>query len=142
MQLKRFQHLLDVHGPRPEAWPAAERAAAERLVAADRTAAAALAEARRLAAWLDCCSPAVAAGAAERVLRGLSRLPPQRGGFAWLGWLRKDELAPAWPSLAALATVAAIGFLVGLASLDRPTTAAEVDVSALMLESGITGLGQ
>jgi hypothetical protein len=142
MQLRRFQRLLDIHGPRPEAWPAAERAAAERLAASDPVAGAALAEAQRLAAWLDRCNPAVVPGAAERVLRGLGRLPPQRTGFAWLSWLRKDELAPAWPSVAAFATVAAIGFLVGITSLDRPSHMAEYDVSALMPDSGITGLGQ
>jgi hypothetical protein len=76
------------------------------------------------------------------VLRGLVSLPPQRSGFVWLSWLRKDEFAPAWPSLAAFATVAAIGFLVGITSLDRPTAPAEVDVSSLMLETGVTGLGQ
>jgi hypothetical protein len=142
MQLKRFQRLLDIHGPRPEAWPLAERAAAERLAARDPGAASALAEARRLAACLDRCRPTVPAGAAERVLRGLVSLPPQRSGFVWLAWLRKDEFAPAWPSLAAFATVAAIGFLVGITSLDRPSSPAEVDVSSLMLETGVTGLGQ
>ncbi|MFO1059810.1 MAG: hypothetical protein U1E53_22930 [Dongiaceae bacterium] len=84
----------------------------------------------------------MAADAAARVLRGLDRLPPQRSGFAWLGWLRKDEMAPAWPSLAAFATVAAIGFLVGITSLDRPAAPAAFDISALMPDGGIAGLGQ
>ena len=57
----------------------------------------------------------------DRVLRRLSApLPRQR--FAWnrlpdvlLDW----QFAPAWPRMAALACCAAIGFVVGIAGIDR-----------------------
>ena len=58
----------------------------------------------------------------ERVLRRLSgRLPRQKQPL-WrlpsvlLNW----EFAPAWPRMAALVCCAALGFVIGIAGLDRP----------------------
>jgi hypothetical protein len=120
MTLARFQHLLDVHGADPARWPQPESAAAERLLAADDDATAALAQARALDAF-------IARGGevhtdASGVLRSLTaqRLPPQRRRFLWRQWpseLLTFDFAPAWPRLAALAGVAALGFVIGLTDI-------------------------
>ena len=60
--------------------------------------------------------------AAERVLKRLSGPLPRQKQPLWrlpsvlLNW----EFAPAWPRMAALACCAALGFVVGIAGLDRP----------------------
>ena len=60
--------------------------------------------------------------AVERVLRRLSGPLPRQKQPLWrlpavlLNW----EFAPAWPRMAALACCAALGFVVGIAGLDRP----------------------
>ena len=67
-------------------------------------------------------TPPVEEAAVNRVLKRLAGpLPPQKRPF-WrlptvlLNW----DLAPAWPRMAALACCAALGFVVGIAGLDRP----------------------
>lgn len=124
MTLARLQRLLDVHGTDPARWPQPERVAAERLLAADGGAAAALAQARALDALIrrDAAAQADAAG----VLRVLAArpLPPQRRRFLWRRWpseLLTLDFAPAWPRLAALAGVAALGFVIGLTDLGSIT---------------------
>jgi hypothetical protein len=124
MTLARFQHLLDVHGADLARWPQPLRTAAERLLAADRAATAALAQARALDALIAREAPAEAD--ATGVLRALAAraLPPQRRRFLWRQWpseLLTFDFAPAWPRLAALAGIAAMGFIIGLADLG-PTT--------------------
>jgi len=120
MTLTRFERLLDVHGADLTRWPQAQRDAAERLLAADLAAAGALARARALDALIAREAPAQDDVAA--VLRGLERqpLPPQRRRFLWRQWpseLLNLDFAPAWPRLAALAGVAALGFVIGLTDL-------------------------
>jgi hypothetical protein len=62
--------------------------------------------------------------AVERVLKRLSgslarqKQPLWRLPSVLLNW----EFAPAWPRMAALACCAAIGFVVGIAGLDRSST--------------------
>jgi hypothetical protein len=62
--------------------------------------------------------------AVERVLKRLSGSLPRQKQPLWrlpsvlLNW----EFAPAWPRMAALACCAAIGFVVGIAGLDRSST--------------------
>jgi hypothetical protein len=54
------------------------------------------------------------------------RLPPQRRHFLWRQWpteLLNLEFTPAWPRLAALAGLAALGFLIGLSDIGGPMTA-------------------
>ena len=60
--------------------------------------------------------------AIDRVLRQLSGPLPRQKQPLWrlpavlLNW----EFAPAWPRMAALACCAALGFVIGIAGLDRP----------------------
>ncbi|KAI94565.1 hypothetical protein T281_10240 [Rhodomicrobium udaipurense JA643] len=83
MTRARFQDLLDMHGSDLAAWPAADRSAAERLVANDADAAAAFAEARQLdglirASLATSSSEAENEAIAARLLDALpSTLPPQ-----------------------------------------------------------------
>jgi anti-sigma factor RsiW len=128
MTLARFQHLLDVYGADLARWPQARRAAADRLLAADPAAAAALARARQLDA-LIARDPLSADADAGRIMLAMEtrRLPPQRRHFLWRRWpteLLDLDFAPAWPRLAALAGVAALGFVIGLTDLAGPLTAA------------------
>ena len=127
MTLGRFQHLLDVHGADLARWPAPQRAAAERLLATDGAATAALAQARGLDALIVRDAPAQAD--ATGILRALAArpLPPQRRRFLWRQWpseLLTLDFAPAWPRLAALAGVAALGFIIGLIDLGPMTVGA------------------
>ena len=125
MTFARFQHLLDVHGADLARWPQPQRAAAERLLATDRTATSALAQARALDALIAREAPADATG----VLRALAArpLPPQRRRFLWRRWpseLLTLDFVPAWPRVAALAGVAALGFVIGLVDLGPMTVSA------------------
>jgi hypothetical protein len=67
-------------------------------------------------------APADDEAAVERVLQRLSGPLPRQKQPLWrlpavlLNW----EFAPAWPRMAALACCAALGFVVGIAGLDRP----------------------
>ena len=60
--------------------------------------------------------------AVARVLKRLSGPLPRQKQPVWrlpailLNW----EFAPAWPRMAALACCAALGFVIGIAGLDRP----------------------
>jgi hypothetical protein len=66
-------------------------------------------------------APPVDEAAVARVLARLSPLPRQKLPFWRLpGVLLDWQFAPAWPRLAALAGCLALGFLIGLAGLDRP----------------------
>jgi hypothetical protein len=127
MTLARFQRLLDAHGADLARWPQPLRTAAERLLAADGAATAALAQGRALDALIAHETPAEAD--ATGVLRALAArpLPPQRRRFLWRQWpseLLTLDFAPAWPRLAALAGVAALGFVIGLVDLGPMTVAA------------------
>lgn len=121
MTLGRFQHALDAYGADLSRWPQSQRNAAERLMASDPAAAAAFAQARALDALIAREATSMQADAAG-VLRRLETrpLPPQRRRFLWRQWpneLLNLDFAPAWPRLAALAAVAAFGFVVGLTDL-------------------------
>jgi hypothetical protein len=119
MKLDEFRDRLDAHGADLSAWPEAERAAAERLLAGDPAARVALHDAQQLdrliARSLSAGSTDAAAG---RVLAALARpLPPQRRSllsWAWPAALLDVDLAPARPRIAALAGVAALGVVLGL----------------------------
>jgi anti-sigma factor RsiW len=128
MTLARFQHFLDVYGADLAGWPQSRRRAAERLLASDRAAAAALARARARALDALIAREAPAQADAAGVLRALETraLPPQRRRFLWRLWpseLLDLDFAPAWPRLAALAGVAALGFVIGLTDVAGPITA-------------------
>jgi hypothetical protein len=124
---ENFEHFLDLNGADPARWPQAQRQAAERLVASDPVAAAALARARQLAS-LIAREPVAADAAAARILRAIETrpLPRQRRPLLWGRWpaeLLTIDFAPAWPRLGALATVAVLGFVIGLTDLAGPITA-------------------
>ena len=64
-------------------------------------------------------SPGADSGATARVLDVLAKpLPPQRRSLRhWPAALLRWDFAPAWPSVAALAGCAVIGFAIGTLSL-------------------------
>lgn len=84
---------------------------------------------------------------AARVMAKLDgTLPPQKHATRW-SWpqlLLDWQFAPAWPRMAALATCAALGFIVGSAGvghLGKHETGARSDVSQLVFEpEPLTGL--
>jgi len=143
MTLTRFQRLLDIHGAAPARWPQPERAAAERMLAADSAATAALAQARALDALIgrEGEMPAEATG----VLRALAvkPLPPQRRRFLWRRWpneLLTLDFAPAWPRLAALAGVAALGFVIGLTDVGSITLGPNAEESVSIVADNDLGV--
>jgi hypothetical protein len=144
MRRGNFHRLLDIHGARLERWPQAERHAAERLLAADARARVARDEAGRLEALLDRYAPPADARAAARILQRLAALPAQRRSAGWAWSLRWEEFVPTWPSLATFATIAVLGILVGLSSIDASLLGSgEFDISGLILDSSpAIGLGQ
>jgi hypothetical protein len=128
MKLSRFRDLLDAHGSDIARWPRPVQGAARKLLAQDGEAQAAQAQAQRIDALIAAAERKPAAAQVEaavgRVTAALLArpLPPQRrrGFFAWWGWpaeLLDLDFAPAWPRIAALASVAALGFALGLAEL-------------------------
>jgi hypothetical protein len=137
MRRGNFHRLLDIHGAELSRWPAGERRAAERRLAADGKARAARDEARRLEAMLDLYAPPVDRLSGERILRRLAALPAQRRPGAWWRWsLPRDALTPAWPSLATFATLAVLGILVGLGNVDANLLGSgEFDISNLVLDA-------
>jgi hypothetical protein len=156
MNRDRFQDLLDARGADLSAWPAADRATAERLIASDAGAAEALAGARRLDALIRRSLEAVSPEAgredlAARVLSGLGRLPAQEARPTRAAQPRSAPkpwaFSPAflWPPAraAAFACAAGLGIALGAffaqqATLDRKALAAsseEADVTAVMFQN-------
>jgi hypothetical protein len=135
MTLKQFKRLLDAHGADMQRWPAAERRAARALLARDDAARKAQHDAAELDRWLEAYDPPSEAGAAARVVAGLSTLPPQsvdwRRAVAEFWW----ELRPV-PRVPAIVAMLLLGFIVGLGSLDvaRGVAGTRVDLSALLFE--------
>jgi hypothetical protein len=150
MTRAQLQRLLDAHGAEPPHWPAAQRETAQRLIASDEAARRLLEDARRLDQTLRSAmqTPEVDA---ERLLAALTArpLPSQQHGLLarwWPAALARVDFAPAWPRVAVLASVAALGFAVGLTTVgDRiaadltgaPPAAEDV---ALFDPDAITGL--
>ena len=83
-------------------------------------------------------APPADEAAVERVLKRLGGPLPRQKQALWqlpavlLNW----EFAPAWPRVAALACCAALGFVVGIAGLDRPFDRLDASLSA-----GSRGIG-
>jgi anti-sigma factor RsiW len=118
MKLDEFRDWLDAHGADLSAWPEAQRAAADRLLADDPAAHAALQEVRELDRLIAASVSGAHDASAGRVLARLARpLPPQRRSrlsWAWPAALLDVDLAPARLRIAALAGVAALGVVLGL----------------------------
>ncbi len=145
MTLDRLQQLLDAKGADLPRWPAAERRAAEQLIARDPAAAAALMRARSLDRLIAAhVQPADASEA--RVMQAFARpLPPQGRRPRWTRWpveLLDFDFAPAWPRLAALACVGVLGFLVGFTDLVVPigSGALPADAAAAAGDADIGGV--
>lgn len=83
-------------------------------------------------------APPADEAAVERVLKRLGGPLPRQKQALWqlpavlLNW----EFAPAWPRVAALACCAALGFVVGIAGLDRPFDRLDASLTA-----GSRGIG-
>jgi hypothetical protein len=124
MTLQRLRAMLDAYGAAPDHWPAAERSAAEALIAGSAEAARAVAEARALDMALDESTAQVPADALARLTPATAFPPPraaeQRAAVKIApspkrGWA--TALADAfWPRAAVFASIAALGIVVGLAS--------------------------
>ena len=123
MNNEQLQIFLDSHGAEPARWPAAQRDTVERLIAHDPAAHSIFAEARQLDALLARVHDVDTddAAATARVLARLSSLPRQKRPFwHWPSVLLDWQFMPAWPRVVALAGCAAVGFMIGIAGLDRP----------------------
>jgi hypothetical protein len=96
-------------------------------------------------------APKPDAAAVARVLARLSGPLPRQKMALWrlpavlLDW----QFAPAWPRVAALAGCAALGFVIGIAGLDRPidrlntpfAVASRVDLGSVVFEpEALTGV--
>jgi hypothetical protein len=143
MTLVEFRHLLDLYGADFSHWPAAAADAAAQLVAADPAAAGMLSQARALDDLIraELSAPPVADAAPAKILQRLvGQLPAQRRGW-WPVELLTLDFSPAWPRLAALASVAVLGFAIGFADLALTRTPAsfvtasnDADLSTILFD--------
>jgi len=88
--------------------------------------------------------------AAQRILKRLESLPPQKRGLTWWPSALMDwNFAPAWPRVAALAGAAVLGISIGLSGfgtriatdLDLVRIAAADDIGANVFDvDSVTGL--
>ena len=139
MNLRRLEALLDAHGADPARWPAAERAAAQELLAADPAAQKRLHEARRLDRALDRLppAPAPAADLAARIRAvALQQNPLAAPAAPAPAPIPANGNRAPWRFTAALAASALIGLWLGFASspFTVPVTAgdtASIDLAAL-----------
>ncbi len=139
------------HGADITAWPPQVRAGASALFKADPAARALLSEGRQMDALFHRAlsgppSESDVAAAGRVAARLAARpLPAQAGRMPVLpGWLLAFDLRPAWPSIAALAGMAMLGFLMGSHAFgpggfdprfaSQRVTVADADVSAIMFE--------
>src|SRR5262245_8455772 len=129
MNEAQFRDGLDAYGADFAAWPEKHRRAAQQWLERDPAARVLLENAQRLDERLvrhlgsASAQPAAAHDAVERILAPLQqKLPPQRRAIwrAWPQLLLAWDFAPAWPRVAAFATVAAVGFLVGFIDFYPP----------------------
>ena len=116
MTLNRLRTIVEAYGADPRRWPEAERGSAETLVAESAAARDLVARAGRLDAVLAEAVADVPDAALARLTAATAFPPPRQesrsptGG----GWL--NSLASAfWPRATVLASMAALGIIVGLA---------------------------
>lgn len=119
-----IERLIARHGADRAFWPDALRQEAERLARRDPSARALLAESDALHARLVAATRShpqdLASGRRVTAALFATPLPPQnaRGPAGWLpsrlpSWLVSLDLAPSWPSIALLAGMAMLGFVIG-----------------------------
>lgn len=134
MNTTRFATLLDRHGPAPARWPAADRAAAEGLLARSAEARAMLQAASALDAMLRQGLPRPDAAAVARLQDGVALriarapLPVPPGWGQWLLAMLRPAVPAGWGALAALATCA---LWLSIAPPDAGRTAAEDPLAPL-----------
>ncbi len=134
MGLARFRRLLDVHGADIRSWPAAERHAAEALLAASADAVRARDEAVQLERLFQSARVAVSEASVQRVLGSLAT-PPRRNVSP------RPRFHHPWASTALLAGMAALGVVAGLFDLTSAATA-PADFAGLIFDTGLVqGLG-
>jgi hypothetical protein len=153
---EQFQRLLDTHGADLTRWPSEQRAAAEQLLETDPAARALWERTRdfdaRIARQLASISERevqAEQAAQDRVLAALAQLPAQRQRTWWGEWssaLLDWDFTPAWPRIAALASVAVLGFAIGLVELPpaespHSIAMADTDVGSIVFDpEPLTGL--
>jgi len=115
MTMERLHTLLDAYGASPSRWPAAEREAAEAMIAASDGARAAFAEAAHLDAMLDQAPPPPAADRLGWRLRavGPKAEPVVASGKPRTGWMGNFARA------AAVVLAVAGGVAIGIALPDH-----------------------
>ena len=141
MRLSIFQRRLDAHGADLSAWPAAERAAAEALLARSDAARRARDEAARLEALLRAEPP----GADARLRAAILALPQEHGQVRPAPAAAPYRWRPRWlpwaPAFAALAASAAVGFIVGTTTpADLLGEGQEIEIAALVYGPEIDGV--
>ena len=115
MTLDRLQTIVEAYGADPGRWPEAERGSAEAFVAESAAARSLVARARRLDSVLA-MAPAEVPDAALARLTAATAFPPPRQARSRAagGWLTAVASA-FWPRATVLASMAALGIIVGLA---------------------------
>lgn len=148
---RALETALARHGSDMTLWPPQLRAGASALFQADPEARTLLVQAQQLDDLFhrELSGPPTSddRAAARRVTARLAThpLPAQAWRLPMLpGWLLNFDLRPAWPSIAALAGMAMLGFLLGSHAVGpgglapqfagQRVTVADADVSAIMFE--------
>jgi hypothetical protein len=112
MELNRLKEVMDAYGAEPARWPADERAGAQALLRRSPEARALQDEARRLDRALD-LMPGIGPSSAltDRIL---AQAPAPRG--AWAIWRIVWPFERPWRPVAAWASAAALGLVLGVVS--------------------------
>jgi hypothetical protein len=124
MTLQRLEEILAAYGADRRRWPEAEREMASALLARWPGLRRRVDAARALDSLLDCSMIDISEGSFAVVEAGIERefvtlkemgaAPgPANGGWGAMLW---DAIAATWPRAAALASVALLGIVIGLAS--------------------------
>jgi hypothetical protein len=125
MNRERLDELIDAYGADPVRWPAAERAAAQALLARTPDARTRLAEAAALDSRLDSWPGSVPALDPARLAAAASAVPQPRPLSRPRTAIRWTPFA--WQGAAGLAAAALAGFLIGWSGLDTTLTAPTAD---------------
>lgn len=140
MNLERFAALIEAYGTDPRRWPAAERLAAQSLLAASAEAQRLVREAETFDALLAMPLPSIEPSAALRS-RIMAQLPARPKAPGWRGQVAEaiGLLFPRGhmvPQLAALTLALAIGIGAGFANI-LPVDIQDSDLVTLQLSSAV-----
>jgi hypothetical protein len=134
MNLERFLYLLDAYGADLRLWPEADCKPAQALLATSADAAKAQREALRLDAVLQRLEPIVSPGSVERVLAAVARPAPQPDDGLYAAVVA--GAGRRWIPPAVLGFMAVLGFVVGLADIERGTSS---DLVATVFSTDLAG---